>query len=297
VGFRDVLFLTAGLRAEANTGFGDSLGTPVAPRVGLSYVQGVGRATLKLRGSWGRAIRAPDPNLKETAPSGGTLRLANPTLRPERQRGWDAGIDAVFGTRGSVSVTYFNQVAEDLIQFVQLPSDSIPTFQYQNVGRVKNTGVEIEGTLALGPVNVRGQYGYARARIEDLGPNYTGDLRVADQTLDTPHHTAGVSLSTTPVRGTTIAAGLTYVGSWDDYDYFAMFSCFGGTGPCRATSRDYLIAYPGFAKVNASVFQQLTPFLSGFVSVDNLTNNDAFEYNDLYPVMGRATSVGLRIQY
>ncbi|MGH9196074.1 MAG: TonB-dependent receptor, partial [Acidimicrobiia bacterium] len=65
LGIRDALFLTAGLRAEQSTNFGDSLGTPLAPRVGVSYVQQVSKATIKLRGSWGRAIRAPFPGMNE----------------------------------------------------------------------------------------------------------------------------------------------------------------------------------------------------------------------------------------
>lgn len=54
-GFHDALFVTGGLRAEQNSNFGDSLSTPVSPRVGVSYVQSLGEATLKLRSSWGRA--------------------------------------------------------------------------------------------------------------------------------------------------------------------------------------------------------------------------------------------------
>lgn len=297
VGFRDALFLTGGLRAEHNTGFGDSLGTPLSPRVGLSYVRPLGSTSLKVRGSWGRAIRAPDPTAKSAAPAGGTVRLANPNLGPERQWGWDAGIDAFLGALGSLSITYFDQTATDLIQFVPIEPSSVPTFQYQNVGRVKNTGVEIEAVLALGAIQVKGQYGYARARIVDLGPSYTGDLLVGDQTLDTPRHTAGAFLFATPARGTTVSVGFTYVGSWNEYDNVAMNSCFGGTGPCQPTSREYIVVYPPFTKLQLSVFQRLSPFVSGFVSVENLANNNAFEYSNSYAVMGRVTTLGLRFQY
>ena len=67
------------------------------------------------------------------------------------------------------------------------------TTQFQNVGRVKNTGVEVEGALRVGALQFKGQYGYARSRIAQLAPNYTGDLRVGDQSRSTPTHTAGAS--------------------------------------------------------------------------------------------------------
>ncbi len=87
------------------------------------------------------------------------------------------------------------------------------------------------------------------------------------------------------------------MGSWNARDDLAEERCFGGTGPCQATRRDYIIAYPGFVKVNATVSQELTPRVSGFVSFDNLTNNQAFEPNNSLTVLGRISTVGLRLHY
>jgi outer membrane receptor protein involved in Fe transport len=299
IAFGDALFLTAGLRADENTDFGDQLGTPVSPRVGGSFVHGVGGATLKLRASYGRAIRPPTPGSKGGSVSPTSIILPSPVLAPERQRGWDAGVDAVFGSRGSLSVTFYDQIAENLIQVATLQLSPVLISQYQNVGRVKNTGIEVEGTLYAGPLQLRGQYGYARSRIEQLAPGYTGDLRVGDQSLLVPKHTAGASASVVPVRGTTLGAGLTYVGSWNSTDVLAFYACRGGTAPCLPGPglRPYTIPYPGFIKVNANVTQQITSLVSAFVSVDNLTNNQAYERWNLNPVMGRITTVGLRFQY
>jgi len=303
IGIRDALFLTGGIRAEKNTNFGDSLGTPVSPRVGASFVHEVGSTTLKVRGSWGRAIRAPSPGdkLGQTSPVG--VVLANPTLGPERQHGWDAGVDAAFGNHGSIGITYYNQIAEDLIESVSLGFTPVPTAQFENVGRVKNTGVEVEGTLAIGIARLRAQYGYASAKIEDLGPNYQGDQLVGEQTRTTPKHTAGASLALTPLAGTTIGAGMTYVGSWDSYDYLLFYRCFAGTAPCppafltTGSTRDFVIKYPSFVKLNLTVFQRITPLVSGFVSVDNLTNNEATEFTNFIPSVGRTTSAGLQLHY
>ena len=297
VGLRGQLFFSGGLRAESNSEFGDSLGTPVSPQVGLSYVHELGAATLKVRSSWGRAIRPPSPGLKLGGTSPTSVTLPAPELGPERQHGWDAGVDAVLGAGGSLSVTYYDQTADNLIQSVLLATDPVRTFQFQNVGRVGNTGVEIEGNLAAGPLRLKAQYAYARSRIARLAPGYAGDLQVGDQVLGIPRHTAGGSLSVDLLRRTTVSAGLTYVGSWTNYDWLAQSRCFGGTGPCLPTSRDYIVAYPSLVRLNASVFQQITQQVSGFVSADNLTNDKGYEMDNFGPVMGRVTTVGVKWQY
>ena len=297
VGFRDRLFLTGGIRAEENTHFGDSLGLPVSPRAGVSFLIPRGRAMLKLRASYGRAIRAPAPGQKLSVATPTSVTLANPNLGPERQRGWDAGADLLIGAQASLSVSYYDQTADNLIDQVKLP-DSFPTFQYQNVGRVRNSGIEVEGSLFVGPVQVKGQYGYARSRVESLPAGYTGDIRVGDQSLFTPKHTAGATLSLAPQNGTVLAAGFSYVGSWTNYDLLALYRCFGGTGPCLSGEsglRDYLIEYPGFVKVKATLWQQIARHVVGFVSVDNLTNSDDYEFSNAAPVLGRITTVGLRV--
>jgi outer membrane receptor protein involved in Fe transport len=298
IGFRGAAFLSGGLRVEQNTNFGDSLGTQISPRIGASFVQRLARAsTLKFRGSYGRSIRAPSPGQKLAFVSTANVLVANPVLGPERQRGWDAGIDASFGSSATLSLTYYDQVADNLIQLVQLSVVPLPTSQYQNVGQVRNKGLEVEGGLHLGGIQLKAQYGYVRSRIRQLAPNYAGDLRVGDQSLGTPTHTAGVSLSVTPLRGTNVGLGVTYVGSWSYYDLLAEYRCFGGTGPCQPTFRDYITAYPGFVRANATVSQEITPLVSGFVSVENLTNNQAFELVNSTPAFGRISVVGFRLRY
>jgi outer membrane receptor protein involved in Fe transport len=301
LGYRDAVFVTGGIRAEENSDFGDSLGLPVSPRIGLSYVQRLGSTTLKVRGAYGRAIRAPSPTQKFAIETATDVTLANPQLGPERQAGWDAGVDLALAARGSLSATYYDQRAENLIQRVLLQSGPPVTFQWQNVGRVSNRGVEVEAAVNFGPVQLKGQYGYTRSRVEQLPASYTGDLRVGDQSFLTPKHTAGASLVIVPRTGASISGGLTYVGSWRFYDYLAYFKCLGQTGPCHndtfALDRSYLISYPGLLKFNAGVSQRITPLVEAFASIENLTNNQAYEFYNFHPVMGRTTTLGMRLQY
>jgi outer membrane receptor protein involved in Fe transport len=289
---RDKVFLTTGLRAEWNAGFGDSLGIPFSPRIGGSYVEGLGGATMKLRASWGRAILAPSPSNRLAF---GTVQLANPELGPEEQRGWDAGVDLNLGRRASLSATYFDQTAENLIQFVQIQVSPTPLFQWQNVGRVKNRGVELAASTRLPWLHINANYAYTRARVDQLPPNYAGTLRVGDQVPITPRHTAGATLTADPLTGMTVSAGIAYIGSSEETDVVAQFRCLGGTGSCPPDF-DFTVRYPSFVKVNLAVSQRLTRQLLWFLQVDNLTNSTAFEFNNVLPVMGRISTVGLRFR-
>ena len=289
------VFLTAGVRAEQNSNFGADLKTPVLPRAGLSVVHALGGLTAKLRASYGRAILPPTPIQRNPLNSAGQVNIANPLLEPQRQEGLDGGIDLTFGTMGVLSVTYYNQVAKDLIQRVLLDGSVSPQiYQWQNVARVKNTGWEFEGRVRAGQVLLTAQYAITNSVIQDLGPNYTGDLRVGDRPLQTPHMTGGATASLTAFRGTRLSAGLTYVGSQTNYDYLAQFRCAAGTGPCLPTLRAYHIVYPSYARINLAIEQPITPLVTGFVSVTNLANNMADEVNNQIPPRGRVTMVGLR---
>lgn len=300
LGLKNALFLTAGMRGERNNQFGDSIGTPISPRIGLSYVHEAGQLTLKLRSSYGRAIRPPAPGEKLAA-VGTVVILANPRLGPERQEGGDVGVDAVFGSHGSLSVTYYDQTADDLIQEVLVESSPKPTFKWDNVGRVKNTGIEIEAAASIWPLTLKGQFAYTRSRIVRLAPNYQGELRVGDQAEATPKYGAGGALSMSLSKHTSITAGVTHVSSWRYLDYLAYYACLGSTAPCRnatfAFNRDYLATYPGFTKLNATISHDFSSGISVFASVDNLTNDQSYEIYNGNPVMGRITTVGLRFRY
>jgi outer membrane receptor protein involved in Fe transport len=296
--YRSALSLTAGVRAEQNSSLGNTFGTHASPRVGLAYAATRGVTTLKVRASYGEGIRPPGPGLSQNKVYGaGSFQLANAKLGPEKQTGWDAGLDLAVGSHASLSATYYDQVAEDLIQQVLVGAGAPLLYQFQNVGRVRNRGLELEGTLDLRAARIRGQFAVADSRVETLAPGYTGDLRVGDRPLALPKYTAGASITLLALPRMTMTGGLTYVGNFINYDYLAQFACYGGTAACRGSQRDYLINYPGFVKIDVSVTRQLTPWLSGFVTVQNVGNNGATEYANTIAIMGRLSMVGMEVEY
>ncbi len=291
--FWEALFLTAGLRADDNQNFGQDFGLAWAPRVGLSYVHAVGGVTAKARMAYGKAIRPPSPGAAVAYITSSFQQLANPNLAPEQQVGSDGGLELYFGTRGSFEVSYYDQTAIDLINAVILPNSSIFTLQYQNVGRIKNTGWEFQGRLNADRFSLAGTYSITSSHVQTLSPSYGGVLRPGDQLLAVPQHTAGATLGYARGR-TSINLGMTYVGSWINTDLVAFYAFVYGGQPYRGSIRDYWITYPSFVKLNLSVSEAVTDRLSVFVRSDNFTNNNVSEQDNSFVNSGRVTMVGVR---
>ena len=288
----DQLFLTVGVRAEHNNDFGSQFGTPVSPRFGASWARTLGHTTVKLRASYGQAIRAPSPLEKDYSKNAFIETLANESLGPERQRGFDGGVDVALG-RATLSATYYNQTATDLIQFVLLDGNQQPQVrQFENVGRVANRGIELEAGLHLGYVTATAQFAHATSAVKALGPAYTGDLQPGDQVLGIPRNTAGASLAWSALASTTLTLGVVYVGTRTNYDYRAFF-----TDPSRSTLRDYWADYPAFTKFNLSLSRVLSRTATAFVSIENVANTNASELTNITPIQGRISMVGLRLHY
>jgi TonB-linked SusC/RagA family outer membrane protein len=101
---------------------------------------------------------------------------ANPDLKWESTRQFDAGVDAaVLQSRVSVTADYYNKTTHDLLLYVPIPSTTGFTSQLQNVGSVRNKGFE----LAMNTVNLTGRFGWTstlnlawnRNKVLNLGPD------------------------------------------------------------------------------------------------------------------------------
>jgi outer membrane receptor protein involved in Fe transport len=288
LGLNDALFLTGGVRVDDNTVLGDE--QAVSPRVGIAYNRPLGGATVKLRAGYGEAIRAPEALSRLGLDLGFFRTLPNFDLRAERQKGVDGGVDLVW-SRGSASVTYYRQTAQDLIQsvFIEVDTLGVPVNQDQNTGKVRNEGLELESAVQLGRVQLTGTYAYTSSKVRELAPGYLGELLPGDYVLEIPKHTAAATVAFTLLNNTSITSGLTYVGKRTSYDYVALLS---GT-----PAREAWITYDPFLKMNLTVTQALTPKVSALLTVENLTNNNTGEQFDYLPSLGRTTTVGLRARW
>jgi outer membrane receptor protein involved in Fe transport len=292
----DQVALTAGVRADWNTTFGVDYGAAVSPRVGLAYGRPVPWGLIKIRGSYGQAIRPPRPGQQGAVLSSLDQQVANLTLGPEKQRGFDGGVDIVWGNALSLGVTYYDQKAFDLIDRVLIPGLGPPAaFQNQNVGRVRNRGWELEAMVAANIFRIRATYSFTSSMVEQLTPGYTGDLQVGDHLLGIPRHTAGAAVTLTPSQQTSITSALTYVGEWTNSDFVALYGFFFAGNPYRGSGRAYWITYPSFAKVDVTLTQRVLPNVQALVRGENLTNSKKFEFSNVNTPIPRVVSAGVEV--
>jgi TonB-dependent starch-binding outer membrane protein SusC len=193
IGWRDVLFVTAGARVDGNSAFGTGFGLQTYPKLSASYVISDESfwptrfiETLKLRGAIGEAGKAPgafdatrtwNPIAAEGGLSAFTPgQLGNPNLGPERTRETEVGFDAGFwGGRLGAVVTYFNARTNDaIINVAYPPSQGFSANQPENVGTISNNGIEAQLTATFEPTSwarleTRVQYTNVRGKAVDLG--------------------------------------------------------------------------------------------------------------------------------
>jgi len=165
--FQDRLFITAGLRVDGNSAFGQNFGLQTYPKLGVAYVLSdhaffptAWWETFKLRGALGEAGRAPgafdavrtwDPTSGDDGkPAVTPNQIGNADLGPERTRELELGFESsMWGGRLALDVNYFDtRTIDALIQVRYPPSQGFLSTQLENVGQLRNTGVEarIEGS-------------------------------------------------------------------------------------------------------------------------------------------------------
>ncbi len=193
IGWRDLLFVTAGLRVDGNSAFGKSFGLQQYPKLSASYVMSDESwfptkfiETLKLRAAVGESGKAPgafdatrtwNPVAAEGGQSAFTPgQLGNPNLGPERTRETEGGIDASFlnGRVGLVVTAFKARTSDALINVAFPPSQGFSNNQPLNVGSLESTGLEVQLTSTLHPaswaeLNLRAQYTNVKSKAVNLG--------------------------------------------------------------------------------------------------------------------------------
>jgi len=161
--FEDRYFLTVGLRVDGNSAFGSNFGLQYYPKVSGTYVisdedfWGDGWGEMKLRGAYGQSGRAPGafdavrtwlPQGWGGQPAFGPGNVGNADLGPERTAETEFGFDwSGFDGRVSVDFTHYRQNTTDALFSVrQVPSLGFGSSQLENVGQIRNQGVELSVT-------------------------------------------------------------------------------------------------------------------------------------------------------
>lgn len=173
--WRDRVYLTGAFRFDDNSAFGEDFEYVVYPKAQAAWVLSEEDFfdydfvdEFRLRSAWGRAGSAPSPFTADRTfePNVTTIgdistgqlstsSFGNPDLKAETGQEYELGFDAsMLDGRLSVEATYYNQTTKDALLNVPVPQSSGWTGNaLQNVGEIKNTGLEllITGTPVYNP--------------------------------------------------------------------------------------------------------------------------------------------------
>jgi len=193
VGWRDRLFVTGGLRVDGNSAFGANFGLQTYPKVSASYVLSDESwwhvplvQSLKLRGALGESGKAPGAfdavrtwssvAAENGRPAFTPNQIGNPNLGPERTREVEGGLDlGAFDDRLNVNATYYAQrTLGALIPVTLPPSQGFTDTQLENVGELRNRGLELSVKADLlrrerVGLSARMNYTWTKSTAGDLG--------------------------------------------------------------------------------------------------------------------------------
>jgi len=166
VALYDRFWVTAGVRTDQNSAFGQNFQRVYYPKLSGSWMMSDEQwfpelpllSSFRLRTALGYAGQQPGPNdalrtfaTTSTSVAGtdvsGLLSsaLGNPDIKPERTREFEAGFEAkVWDSRVNIDLTYYNKKNTD--QLFQLPiagsAGTAVTSVLTNLGATQNTGIE-----------------------------------------------------------------------------------------------------------------------------------------------------------
>jgi TonB-dependent starch-binding outer membrane protein SusC len=164
LGWKDWIFLTAGIRYDFASAFGEDAPGVSYPKASLSVVPSdltswsspLGINTLRLRAAWGKSGRQPGAFDKFTTftPLRGELgaglvpsQLGNQALKPEIATEIEGGFEAgLWQDRVGINFTAWTRTVDDLLVSQQFPvSGGFRQAQIANIGQIEAKGFELGG--------------------------------------------------------------------------------------------------------------------------------------------------------
>jgi vitamin B12 transporter len=198
--------------------------------------------------------------------------LGNPTLKPERSRGFEAGLRWA-DERASISVTGFSNRLRDEIVGTFDPVTFVASTA-NATGRSRRRGIEVEAGYRFEPVRLAINYTFLDAEERRA----EGDLVVRE--VRRPRHSANL-IADGKLGRVRFGAALSYVGKRRDTDFDSF--------PAQVvTLGDYVL---GSLKLGYELSEQL----EAYARVENAFNAD---YQDVigYNTAGRTAYAGIRVR-
>lgn len=218
----------------------------------------------KLRASAGTGARAP--SLFQRFSSYGTA-----SLQPEKNQGFEAGIDHKVSRDTVLSATLFHTSYENLIEY---RAGCWAGNCYYNVASATTNGAEFVARTVLVEDQLKGRIGYTFLDARQRNP--------ADPLLHRPRNKANITLTYIGIPRLDLDARVTFVGSSHDKDFY---------------SNGYpLVKLDSYVKLDAIANYKIDQNKSAFLRAENLTN---VRYEELYNygTAGRSFYAGLRVNW
>jgi vitamin B12 transporter len=252
----------------------------VVPRVALTLLAVKGGEIFsgtRLRFSYASGIK--DARFEELFVSEPPSILANPHLKPERNRAFEAGFDqGLFGGTYQLSGVYFNNLFRDQIDFAITDPNTFAG-QYQNIDESMAHGAEVQFTGKLSSrLSLTSAYVYTSSQI--LVQPFAFD----------PLHQPGQPLLRRPKHSGNVL--ITYLGSrWG--------ANLGGSFVGRRADSDFLgfnIDHAaGYARVDLGGWYAINSRITAYANVENALND---HYNEVvgYPALTANVRAGVRFR-
>jgi outer membrane cobalamin receptor len=275
------LTLSAGVRAEDNTTFG----TRVVPRAGavlaLRYGAGFWGDT-RVRFSYGQGLK--EPSLDESFGSDPCFP-GNNTLKPERSRTIDAGIDQVLDSdKIRLSATYFENRYRDIVSFsfdpVTTAACTFGTGTFFNTDLARARGINLSGDFRLRRwLGLKGNYSFDDTRVLKA-PNTFAAVELPGNHLIRRPVNSGSLILNTSFRGWTLSLTGYLTGVRTDSDFL-------GFGITRN---------PGYARFDIASSYNIGRGISLYARATNLFDK---QYQDAigFPALGRDLRVGMDYRF
>ncbi|HWB59232.1 MAG TPA: TonB-dependent receptor [Chthoniobacteraceae bacterium] len=225
----------------------------------------------KIRASYGTAFKAPSfLQLFSTS----SFATGNSHLKPEKSRGWDAGVDQyLFNRHVTLGATFFQDRVRDLINFEQT---SLVTGFYENEDSARNEGVELSADLNLcdNRWKTRLSYTWMDSTATDQGITQTRD--------ELPRNDLSLDSSYLFCDKLTVGCGVSFVGGRVDTDYSTFPSS-------QVKLQDYWTA-------RVYTRYDINDHFSIFARIENVTNT---QYQDAlgYPGLPIGFYAGAQIKF
>lgn len=168
LGFQDRIFVTAGVRVDGHSAFGDEYGLQAYPKLSGSWVLSDYDFfptnwwdTFKLRGAVGASGKAPDAfaqfrtwrpvSADEGEPGFTPDEVGNPDVGPERTLEMEGGFDASWlsGRLGLEFTAYRANTTDALVPVTLPPSQGFLSARLTNVGEIQTSGLEFALNLGV----------------------------------------------------------------------------------------------------------------------------------------------------